>query len=241
MPLGLILLFVAAGLVYFGLAHRVLDRMRLTDTQALIFLGLMVAGSFVDLPLMGGEVAVSVNVGGALVPLALVVYLLVRADSAWERIRALLAAAAVAAAIRIISRLTIFEPPQSDVIDPIWLFSIIAGVVGYLAGRSRRAAFIAGTLGILFADILHVIQVSIASTRSDVALGGAGVFDAVVLAGLIAVLLAEVVGESRERLQGGPDTDPERPGILHRDGGPSEDSEGAKRAEMAEGREEEKS
>ncbi len=241
MPLGLILLFVAAGLVYFGLAHRVLDRLRLTDTQALIFLGLMVAGSFVEVPLTRGVVAVSLNVGGALVPLALVVYLLVRADTAWERIRAVLAAAAVAAAIRIISGLTIFEPPQSDIIDPVWLFAIIAGVVGYLAGRSRRAAFVAGTLGVLFADALHILRVSAARTPSDVALGGAGVFDAVVMAGFIAVLLAELVGESRERLQGGPDTSSERPGILHRDGAPASVTDGGKGDDAREGGEEERS
>lgn len=223
MPLGLILLFVAAGLVYFGLAHRVLDRMRLTDTQALVFLGLMVAGSFVELPLTRGPVAVSVNVGGALVPLALVIYLLIRADSAWERTRAILAAGVVAAAVRIIARLTLFEPPQSDFIDPVWLFAIIAGVVGYLAGRSRRSAFIAGTLGIIFTDLLHLIQVTMAGMSSDVAIGGAGVFDAVVMSGLIAVLLAELVGESRERLQGGPDTDPGRPRALHIDEGVSDD------------------
>ncbi|MFS8572850.1 MAG: hypothetical protein LOD85_07475, partial [Clostridia bacterium] len=68
MPTGLVILFAAALLVYFGAAHRVLDRMRLTDGQALLFLGLMVAGSFLDLPLVGGRSSLSVNVGGALVP-----------------------------------------------------------------------------------------------------------------------------------------------------------------------------
>ena len=225
-PLGLIILFVAAGLVYFGLAHRVLDRMRLTDTQALLVLGLMVAGSFVDIPLSRGRVPVSVNVGGALVPLGLVTYLLVRAETGRERLRALLAAVAVAAAVRIIARLTIFEPPQSDFIDPVWLFSIIAGVVGYLAGRSRRSAFIAGTLGILLADLLHVVQVSMAGSASTAAFGGAGAFDAVVLAGFIAVLLAEVIGESRERLAGGPDTGRDRPEALFRDGEAAGDNGG---------------
>lgn len=220
-PTGLVLLFIVAGLVYFGLAHRVLDRMRLTDTQALVILGLMVAGSFIDIPITGGRTPISVNVGGGLVPLGLAAYLLARADTGWERIRALLAAVAVAAAVRIVARLTIFEPPQSDFLDPMWLFSIVAGVLGYLAGRSRRAAFVAGTLGILLADLLHVVQVSLARTPSTASFGGAGVFDSVVMAGFIAVLLAEVVGESRERLQGGPDTSEGRPEALYVDGGPS--------------------
>ena len=49
---------------------------------------------------------------------------------------------------------------------------------------------------------------------TTVAIGGAGALDAVVLAGLIAVVLAEVVGESRERLGGGPVHDKERPQAL---------------------------
>lgn len=81
MPLGLILLIVTAVLVYLGVAQRVLDRMNLTDNQAFIFLGLLVIGSFVDIPISGGPVAISVNLGGAVVPLALVIWLIIRADT----------------------------------------------------------------------------------------------------------------------------------------------------------------
>ena len=41
--------------------------MRLTDAQALLFIGLMIGGSFIDIPLYRGAVEISVNVGGALV------------------------------------------------------------------------------------------------------------------------------------------------------------------------------
>ena len=153
MPTGLWVLFITTAVVYFGLAHRVLDRMRLTDTQALIFLGLMVAGSFVDLPLVRGEVNLSVNVGGALVPLALAIYLLTRADTTRERVRAVLAAVATAIAIRIIGSLGSFDPPANNLMDPLWLTAIVGGAMGYLAGRSRRAAFIAGSSGVVLADV----------------------------------------------------------------------------------------
>lgn len=233
MPFGVVLLFVVAALVYFGLAQRILDRMRLSDTQALIFLGLMVAGSFIELPLVRGPMSVTVNVGGALVPLALVLYLLAKADTPRERWRALGASVVTAGSIWLISRLTLFEPAQGEWIDPLWLFALIAGLVGYLAGRSRRSAFIAGTLGILLTDLVHVVQVWRAGMRSDVAIGGAGAFDAVILAGLIAVALAEVVGETRERLQGGPDTSEDRPLALHQDDGGAHggESEGERKGE----------
>jgi uncharacterized membrane protein len=204
MPVGLIVLLAVAALVYFGLAHRVLDRMRLTDRQALLFIGLMLLGSFVDIPLLRNAVDLSINVGGALVPLALAVFLLVRADEPREKVRALLAALVTAGFVWGLSQLTDFEPPERDFIDPIWLFSIVAGLVGYLAGRSRRAAFIAGTMGILLVDVFSLAKNLTRGLPATMAIGGAGVFDSIVLAGVIAVGLAELVGETRERLGGGP-------------------------------------
>ncbi len=55
MPLGLIILSVLAGLVLFGAAQRVLDRMHLTDTQALVILGVIFLGSFIDIPIARGR------------------------------------------------------------------------------------------------------------------------------------------------------------------------------------------
>jgi uncharacterized membrane protein len=83
------------------------------------------------------------------------------------------------------------------------LFSIVAGIVGYLSGRSRRASFIAGVLGLLVVDLIHFAQALLSNMPTRVVLGGAGVFDAMIVSGLIAVGLAEFVGETRERLEEG--------------------------------------
>ncbi|MBP2633959.1 MAG: hypothetical protein H6Q70_4587, partial [Firmicutes bacterium] len=42
MPLGMIALLVIGVFVYFGIAQRLLDRMRLTDKQAILFILAMV-------------------------------------------------------------------------------------------------------------------------------------------------------------------------------------------------------
>lgn len=39
---GTTILLIVAALIYFGVGQRLLDRMRLTDTQALIFIVLMI-------------------------------------------------------------------------------------------------------------------------------------------------------------------------------------------------------
>ncbi len=204
MPIGTTLLLITAALIYFGAAQRLLDRMRLTDSQALIFIALMIAGSFITVPLMRGPTSISLNLGGAVVPLALAIYLVTTADSAKERIRAIVASFVTAGIVFGVSQLTDFDPSSPMLlIDPLWLFSIIAGIVGYLAGRSRRAAFIAGVLGIFIVDLIHLVRAVAMATPTRIVLGGAGVFDGMVVAGLIAIGLAEFVGEVRERVEGG--------------------------------------
>lgn len=204
MPTGTVLLLVIAALIYFGIGQRLLDRMRLSDTQALIVIALMIGGSFITLPLKTGRTSVGLNLGGGLVPLALVVYLLVKADTGKERVRSIIASIVTGGIIFGISQFTDFDPSSPWLfIDPLWLFSIVAGVVGYLAGRSRRASFIAGVLGLFVVDLIHFTQALTGNIPTRVILGGAGVFDAMVLAGLIAVGLAEFIGETRERIEEG--------------------------------------
>ncbi len=214
MPLGLSVLLVVAALVFFGAAHRVLDRMRLTDTQALVILGLIVAGSFFDIPVSRGRVAVTVNVGGVIVPAVLALYLLARAGTAWERVRAVLAALVTGVAVWGMAQLTDFGPHggRTAVLDPLWMFALVGGIVAYLFGRSRRAAFIAGTLGLILFQLLELfINTPAPGQVTALALGGGGFFDATVLAGVVSVGLAELVGETRERLGGGPAQDRPEP------------------------------
>jgi uncharacterized membrane protein len=225
LSLGLILLFVLTAAVYFGFAERILDRMRLTDTQAVLFLALMILGSFVSVSIPAGQAELSINFGGAVVPLIIAIYLLAKAGTNWERIRSILAAVGTAAAIWGISSITDFGPEggQTGFIDSVWLYSLIGGVVAYVLGRSRRAAFVAGTLGIILADMVYLTQVLLRGLPSTVALGGAGVLDATVLSGVIAVGLAELIGESRERIQGGPELGEDRPLALRVDEGVSDE------------------
>ena len=111
MSIGLILLVVTSLLILFGVAQRVLDRLRLTDRQALLFATLIFIGGLLpDIPLTS---LVSVNLGGAAVPLILCAYLLIRAGSGRERARALAAAALTAAAIYLMGRLLPEEPEQA--------------------------------------------------------------------------------------------------------------------------------
>jgi len=213
LPIGIIVLLVVSALIFFGLAQRVLDRMRLSDRAALAIIVLLIVGSFIDIPLSRGRFDVSVNVGGALVPLGVAVYLLYKAGTAKEWGRALISAVITGAVIFGVGNLM----GRGDVepggrffgyLDSLWVYPIIGGLVAYLAGRSRRSAFIAATLGLVLVDVAYLVWLAYTGAPAGtVAIGGAGAFDGIVLAGIVAVLLAEVIGETRERLQGGPSDD----------------------------------
>ena len=88
MPIGMIMLLVIGVLVYFGVVHRILDRMRLTDKQALLLIGAIIIGSFIDIPIMRSPLQVSINLGGAILPAFLSIWLIIKADETAERVRA---------------------------------------------------------------------------------------------------------------------------------------------------------
>ncbi|WP_285717308.1 DUF1614 domain-containing protein [Pelosinus sp. IPA-1] len=214
MPIGMILLLVVGVLVYFGVAHRILDRMRLTDKQALLFILAVIAGSFIDIPLMRTPVDVSINVGGALLPALLSIWLIFKADETAERVRAILAAILVAAAVSLGSRYLPYEP-ENMFLDPKIIYGISAGLIAYLAGRSRRSAFVGGVLGIVLSDIVHLVTLMRLGIAGTTNVGGAGAFDVVLIAGIVAVMVAELVGETREKMQGGPELGRYRPEGLY--------------------------
>ncbi len=205
-PIGIISLIVVSVLVFFGLAHRVLDRMRISDRTALGILVAMIIGSFIDIPISLGRVNASVNVGGGLIPIGLAIYVLTRAGATKEWVRTLIAAGVTGIVVYYIGSVLMKGNPGGafDVLDPIWVYPIVGGLVAYIAGRSRRSAFIAATLGVLLVDVFNWIYLLGTGTPGRVMIGGAGAFDSIVLAGIVAVLLAEIIGETRERLQGGP-------------------------------------
>ncbi len=203
MTIGTILLMITGLLIYLGVAHRVLDRLYLTDTVAIIIIALMIIGSFFDLTISRNPL-LTVNIGGALIPLLLSIYVFIKADSNRERIRTIIAVILTAAAIYVISILLKDFGHGRDIIDPMYIFAISGGVIAYLLGRSRRASFIAGTLGFLLYNLFIFYRALTGDIKGEVRLGGAGVYDSIVISGILALLLAELLGESLEHLSGGP-------------------------------------
>lgn len=195
MSAGTMLLLIAAILVFCGLLQRVLDRMHLTDRQALLIIGAMLIGTWLP-NLRWGSFGISI--GGAIIPLGVCVYLFVRADTSLERWRTALGTVLTGGAVYALSALLPGEA-EAMLFDPMWLYGVCGGVIAWVIGRSRRAAFVCGVAGVLLADLVNAIVILMQGYRTQLILGGGGIADASVISGVIAVMMCELVGETIER------------------------------------------
>ena len=196
MSIGTIVLTVVAVLIFFGALERVLDRMRLTDRAALLLIAAMFVGTLLPNIQLG---RVSLGIGGAVIPLGVCVYLLIRANESKEVWRSLIGAVLTGAAVFGLSML-LPDEPEEMFMDPNLLYGLAGGAIAWLLGRSRRGAFICGVTGVILADVATAILNWNRGVDQQLVLGGAGIADTVVISGVLAMLLAELVGEIAERV-----------------------------------------
>lgn len=136
---------------------------------------------------------IAVNVGGAVIPVLLVVYLVTRYGIGR---RGLLALAVVTVVIHLLAQ----PIPGVGIALPPLLPSLVTAAAAILLDpwAAPRTAFVAGTLGTLIgADLLNLGNLQ-ALGAPVASIGGAGTFDGIFLTGIIAVLLA---GMRKPRVQ----------------------------------------
>lgn len=132
---------------------------------------------------------VAMNVGGALIPLALSIYLVARNDI-WGS--GLIATAIVAVIVYSMSRIV----PGVGIAVPIFVPPIVSALVALVMTRDFAAplAYVAGSLGTLLgADLMNFDRLPEIGTPM-LSIGGAGVFDGIFVTGILAVLLASLRG-----------------------------------------------
>ena len=205
-------LFVVVILIQIGVLHYPYRRVGLSAGAVLLVLFGSLLGSYLNIPVaelpgqevMSGRVisyfgmhyvvpvvigwpgtVIAINVGGALIPVLMSLYLLVR-NRLWGV--GLLATACVTAVCHFLA-----DPvPGVGIALPVLVPSFTAAIVALLLSREHAAplAYICGSLGTLFgADLLNLGKVQ--GLGAPIAsIGGAGTFDGVFLIGIVAVLIA---------------------------------------------------
>jgi uncharacterized membrane protein len=138
------------------------------------------------------QTILAVNVGGALIPVILSAYLLIKNKL---YVRGFLAIAVVTVVAHLMAR----PVPGVGISLPIFIPPIVAALAAMTIGWAQAAplAYIAGSLGTLIgADLLNLDKIQ--GLGAPVAsIGGAGTFDGVFLAGIVAVLLSPVARPRR--------------------------------------------
>jgi len=134
-----------------------------------------------------GRTTIAVNVGGAIVPSAVAIYLICH-DSL--RLSTLYATVIVIAVVFAVAR----PVPGVGIVTPSLVPPLAAALTAFWLGGHAVAAvaYVAGTFGTLVgADLLNMPRVR-SLQAPVVSVGGAGTFDGVFLTGLAAVLLASL-------------------------------------------------
>jgi uncharacterized membrane protein len=211
-----IALGVLTVLIQIGLIRYVYARLGISPGTALVLLFASLLGSYVNLPVahfpeetvtvtrhvdfFGIEYSVpeevdwpgtiiAVNLGGAVIPVMLSLYLLFK-----NRIllQSLIATAVVTAVCNALA-----EPvPGAGIAIPIFIPPIAACVVSLIvAWRNAPAvAYVSGSLGTLIgADLMNLNAIRGLGTPVA-SIGGAGTFDGIFVTGIGAVILASLVG-----------------------------------------------
>jgi len=128
---------------------------------------------------------IALNVGGAVIPTLLSLYLLLK-NELW--VRGIVTTAIVAAIVHTLA----YPVPGVGIAVPIFVPPVATAIVAVLVARHHAAAlaYVGGSLGTLIgADLLNLDAVR--GLGAPVAsIGGAGTFDGIFLTGIMAVLLA---------------------------------------------------
>ena len=206
---GLLLILVQLGILRYAYA-----RLGVSSGAAFLLLLASLIGSYVNIPifqlgggreLVGREIAyrgmryvmplvvdwpgtvIAVNVGGAVIPTLLSLYLLF-ARNLW--IKGTIATAIVALVLHWLAN----PVPGLGIAVPVFVPVAVTAAVALILSREDAAplAYIAGALGTLIgADLTNLDKVS--GLGAPVAsIGGAGTFDGIFLTGILAVILANL-------------------------------------------------
>ena len=153
MSVSLWMIWIVILLIMFGVGQRILDELRLSDKWALVILVSICIGIIIP-PIWIGEYF-CFSIGGFLIPLALSIYLLISCGKR-DLLRSIAGTILVAGIIYGLEWILPADP-ENVLIDNMYVYGVVAGLVAYILGRSRRNAFVSCLFGITLAQLIQWI------------------------------------------------------------------------------------
>ncbi len=212
--LGIFALFLLALLAFVevGIIEVAYQKLGISHRTVITLLLLMIFGSYINVPIASvpakhliedqivtfwgipyvvphevyhESTVIAINVGGALIPAIISLYLLLKNKVVLSSVVCI---TIVSLVVYRFSRIV----PGVGIAVPTLIPGLLAAGAAYLVDRRRAApvAYIAGTIGCLVgADIFNLGIIS-QLNAAVASIGGAGTFDGVFVSGIVAVLLA---------------------------------------------------
>ncbi len=211
-----IVLGILTVLIQIGLLRYVYARLGISPGTAMFLLLASLLGSYVNIPIaqLPGETQVvgervdffgmeyilpaqidwpgtiiAINLGGAVIPIVLSLYLLAK-KRIW--LPGLIATAAVSVVCFMLAR----PVPGAGITIPIFIPPLAACAISCLLAWSQApaVAYVSGSLGTLIgADLMNLGTIGELGTPVA-SIGGAGTFDGIFVTGIFAVVLASLAG-----------------------------------------------
>lgn len=162
----------------------------------------VVSGSYIDsfgmryiIPMVGEwqGTTVAVNIGGAVIPVILSLYLLVRNEFYGRALAGIIL-------VTLVVHMVAYPVRGLGIAEPLFVPPLVAAAAGLIFSRKSAPAlaYISGTLGtIIGADLLNLDKVP-GLGAPIVSIGGAGTFDGIFLTGIASVLMAALLTPKRE-------------------------------------------
>jgi uncharacterized membrane protein len=187
---AMLLLFGSLAGSYFNIPVTILSGPPVRSGEIVEFYGMR----YIVPTIVAPNTVLAVNVGGAVIPTLMSIYLVIRYEL-W--VKAALATAAVAFVIHVMAT----PVPGVGIAVPVFVPVVTTAILAFILSREYAPplAYIGGSMGTLIgADLLNLDKIG--KLGAPVAsIGGAGTFDGIFLTGILAVLLAGIVSPSRPR------------------------------------------
>ena len=195
MSVSLVIVSILILLVMFGAGQRILDNMRLSDKEALIILIAICIGLLIP-PIWIGEYF-CFSIGGFLIPFGMSIYLLYSCGWSRDLLRVFFGTIIIGGIIYGLQWILPADP-ENVIIDNMYIYGIVAGVVAYILGRSRRNAFVSCLFGLVLVDLVQWVYNMASGVPSILGLGVGGAFSTYIVAIIISVALCEFLGRAFE-------------------------------------------
>jgi|GEM_PF-712656 len=189
MTIGLIILGVVSILTFFGLMERFFIKLGIKSWIALILVVGLVVGAVVP-AIRFGEM-LSINIGGFIAPVIVMIVLLSIAKNRSEAFRAVIAMLAVAS-VAVATRMLLNPLNASLILAASLIIGFVGGAAAFLAGHTRVATVSSAIGGIILGDLI-IGLIRFFAGGEPIGLGTQGVFDSLIIAGVFGLLLCEAI------------------------------------------------